>query len=238
MLPLSSSLRLGATAALCLLAAMTAAPDRAEASPINAPNPLAVGTLSFSNFDCSIISAGSAGPTACSSILASALNPNAISINGPFAALGTAAGLSSEEVVLTFQVTSPTPIGTVGLGFNGVAVGNAIASVTESLGTSLIALNDLGQLSVSTNSALSASTTLSTAETTFFVTKDILLDAFTDGSSATTSVITQSFGPGGNPPPSVPEPASLSLFAVALLGMAAYKMRGSGGAFWRGVGAA
>ena len=234
MSPLSLSLRRVAAVALLSLAAMGVALDRAAASPINAPNPLTVGTLSFSNFDCTIISAGAAGPTACSSILAQALNPNAISINGPFAALGPA---GSEEVVLTFQVTSPTPIGTVGLGFNGVAVGTAIASVTESLGTSLIALNDLGQLSVSTNSALSASTTLSTAATTFFVTKDILLDAFTAGSSATASAIVQSFGPGGNPPP-VPEPASWSLLAVALLGIAAHKARSGGGAFLRGAAAA
>jgi hypothetical protein len=238
MLPLSSSLRHGTTAALCLLAAMAVGLDRAEASPINVPNPLTVGSLTFSNFDCSIISSGAAGPTACSSILASALNPNAISINGAFAALGTAAGLSREDVVLTFEVSSPTPIGTVGLGFNGVAVGTGIASVTESLGTSLIALNDLGQLSVSTNSALSASTNLLTSATSFFVTKDILLDAFGPGSSATTSVITQSFGPGGNPPPPVPEPASWSLFAVALLGMAAYKARSGGGGFFAGAAAA
>jgi len=237
MSPLSFALRRVATVALFSLAAMTAVLDSAEASPINAPNPLSVGTLNFSNFDCTIISAGAAGPTACGSILAQALAPNAISINGPFAALGTVAGPGTEEVVLTFQVTSPTPIGTVGLGFNGVAVGTALASVTESLGTSLIALNDLGQLNVSTNSVLSASTNLSATATTFFVTKDILLDAFTPGSSATVSVITQSFGPGGNPP-NIPEPASWSLLAVALLGTAAHKARNGGAAFFRASAAA
>jgi hypothetical protein len=223
-----SSSRIKARAALMavtLWAGAAMGSSLVHASPIAVANPLIVGGLTFTNFNCTIESAGAVSPVACGEITASALSPNSISINGPFSAVGTAAmPNANEDVALTFEVTSRTPISRVSLGFDGVASGVAIAAVTESIGTSLSALNDLGQLSVSTTDALFATIDLTMPEDVIFISKDFEFDAFSPGSSASGSIIVQDFETTMIP---VPEPSSWTVFGIGLLAFAGFRYQKS-----------
>ncbi len=209
----------------------------AYAAPITSTTTITNGGFTFSNFSCSPPSGGVNGTAGgCGNLGVFTLGTNGIEFQGGLAAFTTPTTPASSllDIILSYTLTASS-ISTITLGFNGLASDSGIAEsqVVETVSTAPGGTR-LGQISVSTLAANSSTLTLSPAQTSVYITKDVQLrtSGSTANASATISIIDQTVsGTGGGPgtptpaptptptPSAVPEPVSLALLGSGLVGL-------------------
>ena len=197
----------------------------AHAAPIGGPSALTVAGVTFSGFECTLTGAGNAAPGACAQIVVGAnAQGDGISFSSGFTAMGE--GLNFSDAVLTFRASAaPGAAGIAGvsLGFNGTFLGMAVASVTETV-RDAATLRQLAFLEVACdpyecrrNDPVAGYMDLGAGYAELLIQKDINVSAFRG--RAQISIVDQGFRTH------VPEPASMALFGVGLLGLALGRRR-------------
>ena len=202
--------------AAAVASALAAGPGPVQAAPISGPQTLTVAGVTFSGFDCTLTGTGAAAPGACDQIAVGAnAQGDGISFSSGFTALG--AGINFSDAVLTFRASAATGINGVSLGFNGTFLGMAVSSVTETI-RDAATNRQLAFLEVACstygcerNDPVAGYMSLDRGYTDLLIQKDINVSAF-EG-LAQISIIDQGFRTH------VPEPASMALFGVGLLGL-------------------
>ncbi len=209
------------------------------AAPITASTVITDGGFTFSNFSCSPGGSGNVTAGSCGTLSVMANGTSGIQFDGLLQALSPASATSSAflDVMLSYEVTSATPISTVSLDFDGavsstsaIAQAQVVESAYTSPGGTL-----LGQTQVQTPNSLSSTLTLNPGQTSLYLTKDVSVTAFGTSSLTTASIslIDQTIGgtSGGSPgtptpaptptptPSAVPEPVSLALLGSGLVGL-------------------
>jgi hypothetical protein len=214
--------RHGRWLAAAALVASSLALGTAHATPISGPSSLSVAGVSFSNFGCTLTGTGSALPDSCKQITVGA-NPqgNGIEFSSGFTALGF--GYNYTDATIHYRASDPNGITGVSLGFNGTFLGLAISSVTETIRDAATNAR-VGFLEVSCNlltctrdDPASGFIPLNGTYTDLLVEKDINVSAFAGESQI--SIIDQGYQTN------VPEPASMALLGVGLVGLGAVRRR-------------
>lgn len=207
---------------ILIAAVAMVAPLAMNADSINAPSTMSVGTLNFSSFGCTVTDTEGGAktePNNCGQITVSALS-NGIQFGSNFLATDGKA----EDVTLNYSVSSTAAITAVGLQFDGSFLGQAISTITEDVYSNGV---EIAQVSVDCGDAgctladENKTIDLNGAYTNLSITKDVSLasTAAGDGNVATASDIDQTFTTAA------PEPASLALFGIGLLGAGAIRRR-------------
>jgi hypothetical protein len=206
----SKSILLTATALLV--------PYFSQAASVTSNPTLSVAGLTFNDFTCSLSNGGLlADPSSCQQINVNTITQpgSGIQISSGFvAALG-----SFDDAVLTYNVSSTSGIGVVGLDFNGTFEGLAVSQVTESVYSG----NELVGFAKVSCDALACDRTdnivLNQDYANLHIEKDILVAAALG--DATISIVDQTFSPA-------PEPASIAMLGGGLLAAAGFLRRRKG----------
>jgi hypothetical protein len=200
---------------LLVTAIAALAPIASHAASITSNPTLLVDGLTFDNFTCSISKGGVySTPDRCTQIKVNTITEpgNGIQISSDF----LSAPLSFDDAALTYDVSSAAGIKSVGLDFNGTFLGLAISSVTESVfnGDQLV-----GFAKVSCDLAECNQTdeiSLNGVYNNLHIEKDIQTAAFLGYADA--SIIDQTFC-------QAPEPGSIALMGIGLLGAGSFLRR-------------
>lgn len=195
---------------LLISAIAVLAPALGHSAPVTSATMLSVGGYNFSNFGCSIANGGSfSTPMQCSEINVNTITNPGIGIQ--FSSGFTAFPMSFTDAVLTYSVSSSNGIDKVGLGFDGMFWGHAIASVTEKVysnGT------EVGFANVACGDGIGCvrdvTVGLNGVYNNLYIEKDVYVGAWTG--AAETSVIDQTFA-------LAPEPSSFALLGAGALSM-------------------
>ena len=186
-----------------------------HASTVKSNPTLSVDGFTFYGFTCNVTHHGGATPTGCGQIDVHTITEpgSGIEFSSGFSVSGKN---SFDDALITYHVSSLTPITSVGLDFNGTFAGKAIASVTESIfsGNQLVGMGYVACGYGDAGCTRHDDITLDGLFTNLFIKKDIQLDSHKQLSSAQISYVDQTFTTA------TPEPASFAMIGAGLIGVA------------------
>ncbi len=239
MIKYSASLALGAM--VLALATTASATTLAQLDGSQGSGSLASGSFTFNNFTYSNPGGYAPSDSAITVSTVNGTNAGGSSNTGVRFSANWTSSSGSVDSIIGYQAhlaATNMAINSVYLDFNGATInntgGNAFATVTETVQDATTGAN-LGQLTVYQGNISTGITNISATTlklngnyTDLLLTKDILVTATPSNTSANPATATISFVDNGfnevntgGPPPVVPEPASLMLIPLGLIGLAA-----------------
>ena len=186
----------------------------AQAAPVTSNPTFTAGGLTFETFGISVTQTGQAFPNGNDQVNVDLIPGGATGVQFSSGFIAQNSGFA--DAAISYIVRGASAVTSVGLSFDGTFLGQAIASVTETIWADAARTILAGKAYVSCAIAgctLSDVVTLNGSYETLYITKDINVSAFEQGDRAQTSVINQTFNQTPTP---VPEPATLALFGTGL----------------------